>query len=108
MTHLSKEDLFTPSLPEVDVEIPGRGTVRVRAMTRHELHTFKSKDSGLVERKVIAASLVDPVLTVEDVARWQVAAPAGELTGLIEAIQELSGLSDGAAKQAYVDFRDEP
>lgn len=96
---MDKELLFKPNLTETDVEVPGRGTIRVRTMTREELHSLKSKeDTGLGERRVLAACMVDPELTEDEVLRWQRAAPAGELTAVVERIMELSGLVDGADK----------
>jgi len=95
---MDKALLFKPNLPQGEVEIEGRGTIRVRGMTREELHTTKNKDTGAGERVVLAACLVDPVLTVDEVLLWQQASPAGELNGVIAKIMELSKLGDGDDK----------
>lgn len=102
---MDKELLFKPRLTEAEVEVPGVGTVRVRTMTREELHTLKDVDTGVGERKVLAACLVDPVLTEEEVLRWQRAAGVAELSGVVDRILELSGLLDGADKSGLPGVR---
>ena len=114
---IDKELLFKPRLPEEDVELPGVGTVRVRALNRGESlkigRSVKSEADAArriaqLERKIIAVGMVDPVLTEDEVARWQEASPAGELTPVVEKIQELSGMTPGAAKEAYKAFDEDP
>lgn len=95
---MDKALLLKPTLTEADVDIPGKGTIRVRTLTREELHTLKDKDTGAGERKVIAACLVDPVLTEDEVLTWQQNSGAAELSVVVDKIMELSGLSDGADK----------
>lgn len=111
---VSKDALFTPRLPEDDVEIPGVGSVRVRGLSRSEVFEInrlrrKDDDTGEdIERRTIAVGMVDPELTLADVQSWQKAAPAGELEPIAKRIQELSGMADDSAKAAVLDFRDEP
>lgn len=95
---MDKSLLFKPNLTEVEHEIPGRGTVRIRTMTREELHSLRDKDTGVAERKVLAACVVDPQLTEDEVLLWQQASSAGELSDLVEKIMEISGLAEGASK----------
>src|SRR5262245_19970765 len=112
---MDKELLFKPSLPERDVEIPGKGTVRVRALTRAEMHHATKKGGGVadadpevVERHMVATGLVDPVLTVAEVAKWFTAASAAEAQPVIRAISELSGTGEDAPKSGVPEVRDEP
>lgn len=113
-----KELLFKSRLAEADVTIPGVGIVRVRALSRAEvLLVRKATDLAgdvdgpralVLERKMVAAAMVDPVLTESEVGRWQAASAAGELEPVSEAIQRLSGMLPTAAKEAYRDLEADP
>jgi hypothetical protein len=103
-----KESLFKPRLPEDDVDLPGIGTIRVRGLSRAEVMVMrKATDTAdnldgprvlVLERKMIAAAMVDPELTEAEVGQWQTAATAGELEPVTDRIQELSGMVEGAGK----------
>lgn len=106
---MDKDLLFKSRLDEADVDIPGVGTVRVRGLSRVEViamrkatdndpDTLDGKRALVIERKLIAAAMVDPKLTESEVARWQDAAPAGELEPVTARISELSGMVEGASK----------
>jgi hypothetical protein len=107
---VDKELLFKGSLPEADVEIPGKGiTVRVRALTRHEAMSIQQVKDGpgrveAIERKMLALALVDPEMTEAEVGRWQQASVAGEMEPVGLKVNELSGMTEGAAKAAYKEF----
>jgi len=122
---VDKEALFTPRLPEDDVEVPGVGTVRVRALSRLEaMHVqAASEDVAEADRRVIAQGLVDPALVIPglrhradgkpceacaDAKRWQDATTAQELEPVTDRIAELSGMKEGADKAAFQSVRDEP
>lgn len=113
---MDKELLFKARLAEEDVELPGVGTIRVRALSRAEVISVrKATDDNpdgprvlTLERKMLAAAMVDPVLTEDEVRRWQDASAAGELQPVTEAIQRLSGLGERPDKAAYADFRGHP
>lgn len=99
---MDKELLFTPRLSEESVEIPGVGTVRVRALSRGEaLRAQSAKGVAAIERAMLALGMVDPALTEDEVKRWQEASPAGELEPITRVIQRLSGMEAGADKAAY-------
>lgn len=105
---IDKELLFKSRLPEADVVLPGIGTVRVRGLSRTEaLHCRETTDLVTVERRMLALGLVDPVLTENEVKRWQESSPAGELEELTLRISELSGMTPGAAKEAYREFEED-
>lgn len=105
---MDKEALFVEHLDEADVEIRGKGTVRVRGLTRAEVIGMrKSTDSAstldgpralIIERKMIAKAMIDPELTEAEVGRWQAASAAGEMEPVVTAIELLSGLADDADK----------
>jgi hypothetical protein len=103
---MDKELLFRPRLPEAEVEVPGVGTVRVRALNRAEVMAIQGRSGAARERAFLAAGLVDPILTEAEVGRWQQASPAGELELVTNAIGELSGMIEGAEKEAYKSLPD--
>jgi hypothetical protein len=114
---ISKEQLLGQGgPPEEDVEIPGVGTIRVRGLTRIEvLSVRKAADNAdsvdgprmlVLERKLLAAGLVEPTLTEDEVRTWQDHSPAGQIDRVAEKIQELSGLSEGSDKAAFQGVRE--
>lgn len=116
---MDKETLFKPRLNEAEVDIPGVGTVRVRGLSRVEVMSIRTaadndpatldgKRAVVLERKMVALAMVDPKLSETEVARWQDAAPAGELEPVTDKISELSGLSEGASKSGVPTARERP
>lgn len=106
---VDKKLLFKPRLPEADVEVPGIGTFRVRALNRDEaLHCRSTPDVATIERRMLAAGLVDPELTENEVKAWQLASTAGEIEPVTDKIAELSGMAQGADKEVYVEFEQNP
>lgn len=113
-----KELLFKESLPEADVEIVGKGTMRVRALTRAEAMSCQNVKDGdgrvaAIERKMLALAIVgfngEPgSLTEAEIGRWQKASAAGEMEPVGRMVQELSGMTEGAAKEAYQEFGADP
>jgi hypothetical protein len=94
----------TDRTKEVDL---GEGSVIVRGLSRGEITRAKAAASaksgrerqfGEVENHFIATGLVEPEMTVEEVAEWLENAPAGDAVAVIAAIEELSGMSEGADK----------
>ena len=90
-----------------DVEVPGVGTVQIRALTRAEALSVqgKTQDVALLEQKLVSMAMVDPDLTKDEVREWQENSTAGEIQIIVQAIVELSGMEGYAAKAAYADFR---
>lgn len=110
---VDKELLFKPRLPEADVDVPGVGTVRVRALSRVEALSIQNVKDGpgrveAIERKMLALALVDPELTEAEVGKWQKASAAGELEPVTNKISELSGMTDDAAKAVYKEMDADP
>lgn len=106
---LDKELLFKPRLPEDEVPVPGIGVMRVRGLSQAEAHMVEQvSGSAARERKILSMGLVDPELTEAEVGQWQKAAPAGEVTRVALKVADLSGMLDGADKEAYKSLRSEP
>lgn len=89
-------------LPQDNVEVPGVGTLRVRAMNRGELlyagKLNEDKGQGAMEAYVLSSCLVDPQMTLDDVADWQTSGAAMECQPVVAKINELSGVGKGAQK----------
>lgn len=105
---IDKEKLLANRLKTETVSIPDVGDVVVRALTRAEAFQFTDKDlePDVLERRLLAAALVEPSLTVDEVAAWHSASTATEIQPVVEAILRLSGLEVDSAKQAYQQFRE--
>ncbi|HEV8568984.1 MAG TPA: hypothetical protein VGQ92_18200 [Actinoplanes sp.] len=104
---MDKETLLKPRLPEDDVEIPGVGTVRVRGLSRGEVLRGQGLKGVDLEAYMLAAGMVDPPMTRDEVKQWQAASPAGELEPVTDVISRLSGLDEGAAKSDVPEVRDD-
>jgi hypothetical protein len=102
------DTLLAPRLPEEDVPLAGLGrSVRIRSLSRLEVLRLKNQAMPVevAERKLLALSLVAPVLTEDQVLAWQEASTAGELEPVTNAIMRLSGLESDAPKAAVKRFR---
>lgn len=105
---VNKQDLFKSRLEHSDVEVPGVGTVRVRALSRAEAMKFEGVQTevAVLERKMLSLALVEPALTEEEVGKWQEASSAGELTVVLMEVLRLSGMDDQALKESVKRFRE--
>ena len=112
---ISKDALIKGSLPEKEVELPGKGTVRVRGLTRAEVIRIGvlGREGKFDEAEVVilAAGLVEPSLTEDEVRQWRDSVPSTDVDPVADAIQALSGLGEGAEKkmlnEAVQTFRSE-
>jgi hypothetical protein len=96
------------SLGEIVLVVRGLTRDEVTECTGKNINSAKDVeklDKGIVENKLISTALVDPVMTEEEVALWLKGAPAGDSVAVMEAISELSGLSEGAAKSGVSTVR---
>lgn len=108
MGMVDKAALLAPRLPEDDVEIPGVGTVRVRALSRAEAMKVQRLPSKERDAQTIALGMMDPPMSVDDVKAWAAASPAAEMEAVARRIAELSGiLTEGAQKSGVPGVRDE-
>jgi hypothetical protein len=90
------------------VDIDGVGTVTFRALSRMEMMVGgKIDDSVKQERFILSCAMVDPAMTESDVATWQKVSPPGEINAVAMAVNELSGIGPGSAKEQYKSLRDE-
>lgn len=116
---MDKETLFKrkAALDTDTVDLGGGAIVTVRALTRGEVTACRRKakgDEDVYERNIIAAALVDPVMTYEDVTLWldgdqadpdDVGAPAGDSVKITTTIAQLSGLSSEDATKSVPGVR---
>lgn len=100
--YASKDDLLAVQAETRDHTLSTGHVVKIRGLTVAEARAISGES---VQATTIAAGLVEPAMTVEEVERWIERAPAGDVIGLLMAIQGLSGMLEGAAKEAYKSFR---
>lgn len=105
---MDKSQLIRPTLQEEDVVIPGKGTVRVRGLTRKEMAKIQGMKGPQAERVSLSIALVDPVLTLNDVNAWLDNSPAMECQPAVEAINRLSGMGRNADPDRWKRTGDEP
>lgn len=105
---IDKAALLARRLGEGEHEIPGFGTVRFRGLSRAEVLALRDLPGGVAasDRKMVAAALVDPALTEDEVKIWQENSLPGEIEALTVAIAELSGLGVGAPKSGVSGVRE--
>jgi hypothetical protein len=104
MKILSKEELLANrGLPEDVVEVPELGgAVRVRGLSRKEFLRLNEGDDGYdFEDRALAAGMLEPKLTIEEVSQLRDLSPGMELQEVVMKINELSGVGKDAAKAAY-------
>lgn len=106
---VDKELLLKRRGNEATVQIDGVGEVRVRGLSRGEVFAMQeAKGTQAQEARIVHYGLVDPQMTEAEVREWQNNSPAGEMQDVVAKIQELSKLTDSAAKEAMTTFRDGP
>jgi hypothetical protein len=113
---IDKETLFLQdNFPEEIVEIPGKGEVRIRALTRAEMHSMNpnGKTSAAdVEYRTVVFGMLEPSLDIKEVKQWANVASVGEFQVVLRAIMRLSGMSateeevNEAQKSAYKSVRE--
>lgn len=109
--YVDKAALTAAVLEEDDVTVPGVGRFRVRALSRVEaLRVRKMVAAGdlvLMERRILSWALVIPTMTEAEVGDWQETAQAGLFETITQRISELSGMTNDAAKEAYLLFEND-
>ncbi|SCG38246.1 hypothetical protein [Micromonospora zamorensis] len=107
---MDKTKLTAQTLPSGTVEVEGVGEVHVRGLSRFELllaGKVGGDDVALMERKMLSFAMTDPEMTEKDVEAWQKTSPAGQIAPVVAKVNELSGVSRGASKEAYKSLREE-
>lgn len=94
---IDKESLFKGVLPEEDVELPnGKGTIRIRALTRHEMQQLRADKEGVtgeeVEIRMLVYGMVEPSLDINEAKDLAAILPVPEWRIITEAIGKLSGM----------------
>jgi hypothetical protein len=99
---MDKSKLLADRLNRDTLEIEGVGTITVRGLSRFEL-LLAGKNAGeqgtaVMEQHMLSMAMVDPEMTTEDVKAWQKASPAGEIMPVVNLVNRLSGVGQGADK----------
>lgn len=83
-----------------DVDLGNGRRIKVRGLTRYELllNGKGADDSGLIERRNLAACVVEPRMTLGQVEKWQKSSTPDVIGKVTNVIRELSGLGEGAQK----------
>jgi len=92
-----------------DVQLDGLGiSVTVRGLTRAEANRVigKPMEAAEQERILLAAAMVNPRMSQDQVRQWQKVAPAGEIEKAAAAVRRLSGLGAEAVKEDMARFQD--
>lgn len=106
MEYASIEDLTAPGqTPEDDVQLVSGRWVRVRGLTRAEAIRMQDIQSTFErERYGLSRGMLIPRMNEPQVEAWMKAAAAGEMSPASDRITQLSGMDEGAEKEAVRDF----
>lgn len=101
MAALTREQILARKLHQEVVDLPdGSGTVTVRGITRNEaLELQDLKTTAERDNHVIAAGMIEPKLTADEVRDWAENDDAGTLKVVSEAIAKLSRMTPDAQKE---------
>lgn len=103
------DDLTADDVAEnvLDVTLPSGKKVRVRGLTRYEIHLGgKIDDASKLEAFNLSTCLIKPKLTREQALAWMKRSSAGgDIAPVTTAIRDLSGLGQGADKRAVQEVR---
>jgi hypothetical protein len=108
---VSLDALLAADVPVDVAEIPGVGLVKVRGLTRAELHLLTKKDGGNPSAETsdvfyFTHGLVEPAVTESQARKVFESIGFGALQPVIAKISELSGVSRDDQKAAYKSLRD--
>lgn len=93
MPRLDKSTLHAYAMPTEEFEVMGGATVLVRGLTRAEAMRMQealTKSTADAEVMLLAAGLVDPPMSQDEVKRWLAAWPVDAFDALEAKIMELS------------------
>jgi len=101
--YASADDLLAVGTDEDDYVFPDGKKVRIRALPRGIVHLIADPNTSVAkaEQLGICHGLVQPSLTMTQVGPWMERVGSGYVQGLVEAIQRLSGVQEGASKEAF-------
>jgi hypothetical protein len=96
---LTREEILAKTRGEETVELKSGGSVRVRGLSRNEaLAVQECEGTAARDNLMISLGMIEPKLSVEDVAAWADAGSAGDAADVGETIGQLSGFREGAGK----------
>ena len=105
---IDKELFLKPSSAERLVDIPGKGQIRIRSISRGEarhMYSMRETDPEGVDGWLLSKCMVDPVISQAEASEFLEAAPLGEAAEVLLPILELCGLVEDSAKKTYAQFR---
>jgi hypothetical protein len=113
MEYVDVDDLTSGEMPEEDFRV-ARGWIRIRGLSRAEVLVMNAlKDKGILkdqaswECHMISTAMLAPTMSKAQVAAWHGADIAGgDVHHLVKALERLSGINEGAEKEAVTDFRE--
>jgi hypothetical protein len=99
---LTREEILGRKVGHGELNIEGFGTVGIRALTMAEAVEVRALE-GRAEQVylIISLGMIDPPMTLADVEQWASSDAAGPLNAISEGIAVISGMSEGAGKDAY-------
>jgi hypothetical protein len=102
MSYVSTDDLIGPGLPEEDFDVPGIGTIRIRALSLAQAGILSGchGDEQKLSHYLLHFGVVNPKLSRAQAKTLLESRRAGDLDGLGEAILQLSGMGKGATDKA--------
>lgn len=96
--------MLEPPEPE-KVELPsGKGTVLVRHLSRKQVFNYRKTEFDTEDESeafLIAASLAEPEMTIEQAITWREVARDDDVKAVMDKVMRLSGFSKDAAKETY-------
>lgn len=105
--YVSLEGLLEPTLDEEDFALPSGAKIRIKSLNRNEALRIAESKQGTRDRelKMVAWAMVTPPMSYKDAERWFDQAKAGDIQALTFRIQQISGLTEDAEKEAVDRFR---
>lgn len=101
MATLTREQILARKTGKGTVTFADGSQVHVRALTRDEALAVRDFETiAEQDNFIISTGLVDPKLTVEDVAAWAANDAAGDLAAVSNAIAQISGMAERSGKEA--------
>jgi hypothetical protein len=98
---LTREQILARKTGRGTVTFADGGQVHIRALTRNEALAVRELDTvAEQDNLIISTGLVDPEMSVEDVAAWAASDAAGDLAAVSEGIAVISGMTPKSGKEA--------
>jgi hypothetical protein len=99
---LTRDQILARKVGHGEITIDGAGTVAIRALTMSEAVQVRALEGRADQTYlIISLGMTDPKLSFEDVEAWGTNDSAGTLNAISEGIAAVSGMTDGAGKDAY-------